>query len=105
MNNLEKKFYSFCTPAQVYLVFSIILMIITSISAKPSIKYIVIHTLYIMFWTLLLNFICYMGYHSVSWFILLLPIIFVGMALFVIGIDKMDKAIGLEQDGSTPYIF
>jgi hypothetical protein len=77
---------SYCTPAQVYLVFAIILLIVSSIKTKPTIISIIIHTLYIVFWTLLLNFICSRGYVGVSWFILLLPfIIIVGGILITIG--------------------
>lgn len=79
---------SYCTPSQVYLVFSVILLIITTIKIKPSIVSVIIHSLYIIFWTLLLNFICSKGYVGVSWFILLLPfIIIVSGILISIGID------------------
>jgi hypothetical protein len=79
---------NYCTPAQVYLVFSIILLIVSSFQVKPSILSVVIHSLFIIFWTLLLNFICSQGYTGVSWFILLFPfIIIVFYILLGIGID------------------
>lgn len=80
---LEQKFTSFCTPAQIYLVFSVIFMIVSSIKAKPTIKYVLLHTLYIMGWTLLLNFICSKGYNTLAWFVLFLPFIIVGIIIFV----------------------
>lgn len=80
---LEQKFTSICTPAQVYLVFSIIFMIISSIKVKPSLKYIILHTLYIMFWILILNVICTKGYVSMAWFLSLFPFIILGFVLFL----------------------
>ncbi len=77
---------SYCTPAQIYLVFGIIVMIISSIKTKPSIVSIIIHSLYIILWTLLLNFICSKGYVGVSWFLLLLPFIFI-VGIIIIGIS------------------
>jgi hypothetical protein len=76
---------SYCTPAQIYLVFGIILMIVTSIKTKPSILSVIIHSLYIIFWTLLLNFICSKGYVGVSWFLLLLPVIFI-VGILIVGV-------------------
>lgn len=79
---------SYCTPAQIYLVFSVIVLIITSINLKPSAVSIIIHSLYIIFWTLLLNFICSKGYVGISWFLLLLPfIIIIGLILVGVGIN------------------
>jgi hypothetical protein len=83
MDTPKKTFDSFCAPSQIYLVVSIIFFIISSIKLKPSLKYIGIHTLYIMFWTLLLNYICDLGYVKLSWFILFLPFILIGLTLFI----------------------
>lgn len=87
-----KKWYSLCTPSQVYLVVSVILMVVTTVMGKPSIRYVVIHVLYIMFWTLLLSFICYLGYPSVSWFILLLPFIIIAAAIVYIFASSVVKS-------------
>ncbi len=90
MDNTNPKtmFNSFCTPSQVYLVFAVILFIISSIKVKPSIISVIIHSLYIIFWTLLLNFICSSGYTGIAWFILLFPFIFiVGAIIFGIAMN------------------
>jgi hypothetical protein len=46
----------------------------------------IIKLLYVLFWTWILNLICRAGYSSVSWFLLLLPIllVFILLALLMI---------------------
>lgn len=89
MDSPKQSFTSFCTPSQVYLGFSVLVFIVLTIMTKPSLKYIGIHILYIMFWTILLNFICYVGYVNVSWFLLLAPFILIGLMLFLVIIFKL----------------
>lgn len=92
-----------CTPAFVYFLISIIGMFLLGVqnlngndntlcigSYKCSIanKGIVflIHALYIMFWTFVLDLFCKAGYSDLSWFIVLIPIIlsfvFIGMIVY-----------------------
>lgn len=86
--NLKPMNNSYCTPAQIYLIFAVILLIVSSIKVKPTIMSVIIHSLYIIFWTLLLNFICSKGYTGVAWFILLFPFIFiVGITVAGIGLN------------------
>jgi hypothetical protein len=90
-----------CTPSYVYLVISMIALVIMIVQNFGNIdKYCVgsytcdvystflifaIKTLYILFWTWILNLICRAGAPSVAWFLVLLPFIlfFVLVALFI----------------------
>jgi len=91
-----------CTPSYVYLVISMIALVVMIVQNFGNIdKYCVgsytcdvsstflifaIKTLYILFWTWILNLICRAGAPSVAWFLVLLPFIlfFVLVALFVV---------------------
>ncbi len=82
-NNSSISKSSYCTPAQVYLVFAVILFVISSIKVKPTLVSVIIHSLYIIFWTVLLNYICSKGYTGVSWFLLFLPFIFIVVTILI----------------------
>ena len=91
-----------CTPAYVYLVISFIFIIIAAIQNYGNVNVyclgsyscdvsstfliFIIKLLYVLFWTWILNLICRAGYSSVSWFLLLLPILlfFILLALLMI---------------------
>jgi len=91
-----------CTPAYVYFVISCIALVIMIIQNFGNVnKYCVgsytcdvsstaivfiIKTLYILFWTWILNLICKSGSPNIAWFLVLLPFIlfFVFVALFLI---------------------
>jgi len=85
------KMQMLCTPAYLYFVISIIGLVILAIQnlgntnryTIGSFSTIVPNTLfvfflklvYIAFWTWVLNYLCKMGYTSVSWFLFLVPFI------------------------------
>ena len=91
-----------CTPSYVYFVISIVALIIMIIQNFGNInKYCVgsytcdvsstfliflIKTLYILFWTWILNLICRAGATNFAWFLVLLPFIlfFVLVGLFIV---------------------
>jgi hypothetical protein len=91
-----------CAPAYVYLVISCITMIVMIIQnfgnnniycvgsytcdVSSTAIIFVIKTLYILFWTWVLNLICKSGSPSIAWFLVLLPFIlfFVFVAFFFI---------------------
>lgn len=80
-----------CAPAHLYFVISIIgLIIIAFQNLGNTTKYTIgsfstlvpntlfiffIKLLYIAFWTWVLNYLCQVGYTSVSWFLFLIPFI------------------------------
>ena len=69
-----------CTPAMLYLVLSII-AILMAIMKRMSMMTIVIKTIFVLLWTWFLNFLCSKGYSGISWFLVLLPFIFLTMAV------------------------
>ena len=86
-----------CTPAYVYLVISVISIVILMFQNAgnknifclgsyecdvPSTGVVfVVQVLYTMFWVFVLNAICSAGYEKVSWFLVLLPYLFLFIAL------------------------
>ena len=102
--SLIKDFKKLCSPAQLYLVLSIIsflFMAIQNIFAGKKGKYCVgmfsckipnllvvfiVKVLYIAFWTIVLNSLCIAGYKQLSWFLVLLPFILLGELNLLISI-------------------
>ena len=88
---------SLCTPAFVYFVISAISyfwMVMQNVGntnkfclggksceIPSTIGLFVVQALYIGFWVFILNLLCQKGYKSVSWFILLLPLIILALAV------------------------
>ena len=89
---MSLNFRKWCTPAYFYFVISMIAMFImifqnfssTNIyclgdySCNVTNKYMIfiIKLLYILFWTLILNLLCDNGFEMGSWFLVLLPFVF-----------------------------
>lgn len=83
------KLQTLCTPAYLYFIISIIGLVIIAIQnlgntnkyTIGSFSTVVPNTLfifflklvYIAFWTWVLNYLCKMGYGSLSWFLFLIP--------------------------------
>jgi hypothetical protein len=61
-----------CYPAVLYFVISVIYLII-NIFTNFNILSIIINVILIVSWTLLLQFLCSIGYNIISWVILILP--------------------------------
>ena len=72
---------SFCMPAKVYLVLSLLGMIYTLFSG--SIGIVILHLLFIVLWTWFLNWLCDNGYSSISWLLVLFPY-FIFMLVFLL---------------------
>ena len=71
-------FSSLCTPAQVYVIltaFSLITMIFTQQYGAATGKFI-----FSIIYTFFLNWLCSKGFRGVSWFLVLLPFILLGVA-------------------------
>jgi|TARA_B110000285_G_C15132497_1_gene624610 hypothetical protein len=88
---LPKSIRELCTPSALYFVLSFIALIIISIqnlgntnkfcvgeyscNVPSTILVFVVQSVYILFFTWVLNLICKEGYKNVSWFLVLLPFI------------------------------
>ena len=80
---------SICSPAMIYLVFSIIAIILMFIN-KYNNEIIVVKALVIIIWTWFLNFLCKKGLTRISWFLVILPFF-----LFFLMIIMMRRIIKL----------
>ena len=107
--SLQSYVKSLCTPAYVYLVMSVISLVMIMLqNAGNTTEYcagnfacdvsstgivLLVHGLYIMFWTFVLNSICQAGYKNLSWFILLLPFVlgFILIGLFILNQGVVHK--------------
>jgi hypothetical protein len=103
-----------CTPAQIYLIVSVILLILsyfgmTAISQQltlnqsghPALHSLnftyqkdtrtsyVVQAVLIVLWTWLLSYLCNKGYSQLSWFLVLLPWVLMFLAFFVYIIETV----------------
>ena len=99
---LVKKVKSLCTPAFIYLVVSALaLTVLIGQNAGNTTKYcagsytcdvsstglvLLVHALYIIFWTFVLDLMCKAGYKKLSWLVLLFPFVlgFVLIGMFML---------------------
>ena len=99
--NLNKTYKSLCSPAQFYIVISVILgglMLVQNLfngdvtelcvgSYTCDISHIaiffIVKTLYILFWTWVLNLLCKKGLKTLSWFLVLVPFVLFALLLGV----------------------
>ena len=95
--NLLKELKNLCTPAHIYLVISVVGLIVSMIQNSgnsttyclgghscgvPDTKMVFLgQAVYIALWTYVLQQICKSGYKQVSWFIVLIPFILMGIML------------------------
>ena len=86
--NLISIFKSLCLPSKVYLILSVIAILLTIISpavfGEATVLMHIIHVVYALFWTWVLQLICRAGYKWISWVLVLAPFIITFLvALFV----------------------
>ncbi len=92
-----------CTPAFIYLVISMLLLVVMYIQNRNNVDVyclgayecdvtnvtaiFIVKFIYILFWTWILNLICNSGWTSIAWLLLLLPVImfFLLVALLFLG--------------------
>ena len=117
-------FNNLCTPAQIYLIISFILMILSyfglnAISQQFTLNQsnnsflqslnftyqkdartsYVIQAVFIVLWTWVLSYLCNKGFSNLSWFLILLPWVLMFLAFFVY-IIEMVKGIFFNTTGS-----
>ena len=117
-------FSNLCTPAQIYLIISFILMILSyfglnAISQQFTLNQsnnsflqslnftyqkdartsYIIQAVFIVLWTWVLSYLCNKGFSHLSWFLVLLPWVLMFLAFFVY-IIEMVKGIFFNTTGS-----
>jgi hypothetical protein len=117
-------FDNMCTPAQIYLVVSFILMVLSyfgmnAISQQITLNQAnnsflqslnftyqkdtrtsyVVQAVFIVLWTWVLTYLCRKGFSNLSWFLILLPWVLMFLAFFVYIIETV-KRIFFDTTGS-----
>jgi hypothetical protein len=80
---MDKNFRDICTPAKIYFaiaVFATIVALFNGVSFMLAFT----QMLFAFIWTFILGWLCDKGYSSISWFLVLLPYILIGLAMFTI---------------------
>jgi hypothetical protein len=75
-----KEFSKLCTPAKIYFAIAVISGIIGLFSGV-SFMAIFMQVFFAFIWTYVLGWLCDKGYTSISWFLVLLPYIIIGLAM------------------------
>ena len=94
--NISATFKSLCLPSKVYLVLAFIGIIVSVLFptiSNFSLLFQLIHFVYIIFWTWILNLICKAGYKVISWILVLAPFVLV----FLIFTFMLGEAIYKEE--------
>jgi len=89
---------SLCSPALVYVAFSLTQIIIDFFKKRPNVAFMKIIVMIIF--TAMLEFLCRQGLNWMSWIIVFIPFIFmsviVGILLFVFGYDPETGKVSVE---------
>lgn len=83
-----REFSKLCTPAKIYFAIAVIATIIALFNGF-TIMAAAIKLIFAFIWTFILSWLCNKGYTSLSWFLVLLPYIF--MLLAILGIYRMTQ--------------
>ena len=110
--NIVKSVRRLCSPAYVYLVLSVISIVVLMFQNAGNTSTFCIgsydcpvsstglvfagQVLYVAFWTFVLNAICKAGYKNFSWFLVLVPFIFLFFYLGILVIS--DASDGAEEN-------
>jgi len=78
-----------CTPATIYLVLGI-LSVLGTMFVDFSVMSVLMKTVFVLIYTWFLNFLCSRGYGGISWFLVLLPFLFI-ILIFIIGFEFLKK--------------
>jgi len=76
-----KDFSKLCTPARIYFAIAVIAAIIGLFSGL-SLMIAFWNLIFAFIWTYVLGWLCDKGYTYISWFLVLLPYIIIGLAMF-----------------------
>jgi hypothetical protein len=77
---------SLCSPALLYLIIALI-AIVSMIYSKTDMQTVAMKGLFVIIYTMFLNFLCSQGHEGISWFLVILP--FVVMALFIVAMSNI----------------
>jgi hypothetical protein len=78
-----KDFSKLCTPAKIYFAIAVIAAVVSLVNGA-SIMTEFWKIIFAFIWTFILGWLCKKGYTSISWFLVLLPYIIMGLAMLKI---------------------
>lgn len=85
---MNTDFSRLCTPAKIYFAIAVIASVIALFSGV-RIMAVVLKLVFAFIWTFLLGWLCQKGFRALSWFLVLLPYIFIALAMF--GMYRMSR--------------
>ena len=74
-------FSKMCEPAKLYLIVSMIFLVM-AIFSRISALTLLIKGVFVLIWTMVLNWLCSKGFSGLAWIIVLLPFLVLFMAMF-----------------------
>ena len=78
---MRKYLSKICTPAKIYLTIATIASILALFNGVRF-MFVVLKLIFALIWTFALGWLCDKGFSSLSWVLVLLPYIFIALALF-----------------------
>lgn len=94
---MKTKFTKLCNPAKVYLVLSI-LFVIYGLTQQFSVFTLGIKSFFILLWTMVLNMLCSFGHKGISWLLVVLPYLILGLS-FLFHMDVLAMGGGINREG------
>ena len=84
------KIKKLCEPAKIYLVVTVIFIVLSVFNGISALT-LLVKAAFAVIWTLFLNWLCSKGFSGLAWIIILMPFIFLLLAMFttmdVVGVE------------------
>jgi hypothetical protein len=78
---MHKDFSKLCTPAKIYFALAVLGSILALFSGVKIVA-VFVKLVFALIWTYILGWLCKKGFKTLSWFLVLLPYIFIALAMF-----------------------
>ena len=85
---MNRDFSKICTPAKIYFAIAVIASVFALFSGV-GVMMVAMKLFFAFIWTFVLGWLCDQGFQTLSWFLVLLPYIFIALAMF--GIYRMTR--------------
>jgi len=72
-----------CTPALIYFLIAVVGLAAALLMGLVSIPLLLVKVLFVVIWTWFLNFLCSKNYTGISWFLVIIPYLFM---IFLVGV-------------------
>ena len=83
------QFAKYCTPAQIYLVLALI-GIVAGFIKNFRVITLITHSVFVVLFAWILNFLCRKGFTAISWILVLLPFV-MAASQYTLALDAADK--------------